>query len=193
MATTQPQPFRLNVSDAALEQLQQRLKLARLPDELEEAGWEYGAPLADVKRLVARWQNGFDWRKAEAQINELPQFTKDIAVEGFDTLNIHFVHSKSTVNGAIPLLIIHGCEFLHADWSSEEMCLYFGCLLVGPGHFYEVKKVLPLLTAKSPDHPSFHVVAISLPGYGLSEGPKKKGFHRLQYAEVSTCIQKVHP
>jgi pimeloyl-ACP methyl ester carboxylesterase len=54
----------------------------------------------------------------------------------------------------------------------------------GPGHFLEVEKVLPLLTAASPGHPSFHVVAPSLPGYGFSEGPSQKGFVLSKYAEV---------
>ena len=54
----------------------------------------------------------------------------------------------------------------------------------GPGHFLEVRKILDLLTAKSADHPSFHVVALSLPGYGFSEAPKKTGFGPRQYADV---------
>jgi pimeloyl-ACP methyl ester carboxylesterase len=49
----------------------------------------------------------------------------------------------------------------------------------------EVQKILPLLTEASPDHPSFHVVALSLPGYGFSDAPKKKGFAISQFAEVS--------
>jgi hypothetical protein len=56
--------------------------------------------------------------------------------------------------------------------------------MLGPGSFIEVRKILPLLTSASPDQPSFHVVALSLPGYGFSEAPKKKGFKAAQYAEV---------
>ncbi|KAF9568764.1 alpha/beta-hydrolase, partial [Agrocybe pediades] len=131
--------------------------------ELEDAGWDYGVPLADVKRLVTRWKEGYDWRKHEKQINaELPQFTRDIEVDGFGKLNIHYVHKKSDGEDAIPLLFVHG-------W---------------PGSFLEVRKILPLLIQKSEDHPSFHVVALSLPGYGFSEAPKKKGFAIAQYAEV---------
>lgn len=59
---------------------------------------------------------------------------------------------------------------------------------VGPGHFMEVSKILPLLTASSEKHPSFHVVAFSLPGYGFSEAPKKKGFSVAQFAEVSRLL-----
>ena len=58
----------------------------------------------------------------------------------------------------------------------------------GPGHFLEVRKLLPLLTKGSPDHPSFHVVTFSLPGFGFSEAPQKKGFAGKQYAEVCDPI-----
>jgi hypothetical protein len=63
---------------------------------------------------------------------------------------------------------------------------------LGPGSFYEVRKLLPLLTESSPDHPSFHVVALSLPGYGFSEAPRKQGFVGKQYAEVyfHTCMRR---
>ncbi len=54
----------------------------------------------------------------------------------------------------------------------------------GPGSFLEAKKIIPLLVASTPEHPSFHVVAPSLPGFGFSEAPKKKGFATAQYAEV---------
>ena len=56
----------------------------------------------------------------------------------------------------------------------------------GPGSFLEVRKILPLLVEVSPGHPSFHVVALGLPGFGFSEAPKKKGFEFTQYAEVRT-------
>lgn len=119
MTTSDPQPFRVDISTAALDDLQQRLKLTRFPDELNDAGWDYGAPLADIKRLVARWQDGYNWRREETKINdELPQFTTDIEVEEFGTLNIHFVHKKSPVADAIPLLFCHGCE----SSSSYDYC-----------------------------------------------------------------------
>ncbi|KIY50444.1 alpha/beta-hydrolase [Fistulina hepatica ATCC 64428] len=158
------QPFFISVSDEELAQLQARLKLTRLPDEIDEAGRDYGEPLADIRRLVTRWQNGYDWRVHEAALNaELPQFTRDIEIDGFSAMNIHYVHKKSTVQGAIPLLFVHG-------W---------------PGSFIEVRKILPLLTAASPEHPSFHVVALDLPNYGFSEGPKKRGFDLSKYGEVA--------
>ncbi|KAI0326532.1 alpha/beta-hydrolase [Cubamyces sp. BRFM 1775] len=166
MSANTEKPFKVSIPDEDIELLHKKLELARFPDELEEAGWLYGAPLADVKRLVARWKDGFDWRQSEAQINALPQFTRDIEVEGFGTLNIHYVHQRSDVEDAVPLLFIHG-------W---------------PGHFLEVRKLLPLLTKSSPDHPSFHVVTFSLPGFGFSEAPQKKGFAGKQYAEVANAL-----
>lgn len=102
-------PFTLAVPDADLALLRKKLELVRLPDELDGAGWDYGVPLADIKRLVDRWQDDFDWRKAEAGINKLPMFTRDIEVDGFGTLNIHYVHQKSEVKNSIPLLFVHGC------------------------------------------------------------------------------------
>jgi len=160
------QPFTFAVPHSELEFLHNKLDLARLSDELDGAAWDYGAPLADIKRLVARWKEGYDWRAAEAGINEIPQFTRDIEVDGFGTLNIHYIHQKSAVKNAVPLLFLHG-------W---------------PGHFLEVKKMLPLLTVASPDHPSFHVVAPSLPNFGFSEAVKKPGFSGDQYAEAANKL-----
>ena len=156
-------PFRISIPDSELELLGQKLALVRFPDEIQNVGKLQGLPLADIKRLVQRWSSGFDWRAQEVKINEeLPQFTRDIDVDGFGTLNIHYVHKKSIVGGAIPLLFVHG-------W---------------PGSFLEVRKILPLLVNTSPEEPSFHVVALSLPGFGFSEAPKQLGFKLAQFAEV---------
>ncbi|TCD63169.1 hypothetical protein EIP91_005897 [Steccherinum ochraceum] len=154
--------FKVSIPDSDLEILRRKLELVRLPDELDESGWEYGSPLADIRRLVSRWKEGFDWRAVEAKINELPQFTRDIDVDRFGSLNIHYVHVKSEAKDAIPLLFVHG-------W---------------PGHILEASKLIPLLTSSSGDHPHFHVVALSLPGFGFSEGAKRKGFKIEQYAET---------
>ncbi|KAJ7863481.1 Alpha/Beta hydrolase protein [Mycena olivaceomarginata] len=156
-------PFKISIPDALLDRLRQKLALTTLPDELEGAGWEYGVPLADVKRLVARWSNGYDWRLHEAQLNKLPQFTRPISVDGHGTLTIHYIHQRSAVPGAIPLLFVHG-------W---------------PGSFLEARKIVPLLSEKSQDHPSFHVVVLGLPGYGFSEGPSTK---RVRYASVGVKL-----
>ncbi|KAJ7832086.1 Alpha/Beta hydrolase protein [Mycena olivaceomarginata] len=144
--------FKIAVPDALLDQLRQKLALVTFPDELEGAGWEYGVPLADVKRLVARWSNGYDWRHHEAQLNKLPQFTRPCA-----PAKLFFNVNHSNANSS---------------------------LILGPGSFLEARKIVPLLSEKSADHPSFHVVVLGLPGYGFSEGASKPGFDIAQYAEV---------
>ncbi|KAN0114034.1 Alpha/Beta hydrolase fold [Russula decolorans] len=154
--------FQISVPDDALALLQRKLADVRFPDELRDVGWDYGAPLSDVKRLVNKWKDGYDWRAHERELNQLPMFTRDIDVEGFGILNIHYIHQRSELESAIPLLFVHG-------W---------------PGSFIEVTKMLPLLTATEAGHPSFHVVAPSLPGYAWSQAPSKRGFRTTHYAEL---------
>ena len=116
--------FRIDVPEEQISTLQKKLALTNLPDEIEDAGWDYGAPLADIRRLVSRWKEGYDWRKYEAQLNdELPQFTRDIEVDGHGTLNVHYVHKKSEVVDAIPLLFVHGCE-LNLFWMHNLLIVY---------------------------------------------------------------------
>ena len=103
------QPFSNDVADAEIEKLKHKLSLAQFPDELEGAEWDYGAPLSDVRRLTQYWLSDFNWREQEERLNRLPQYTTDIQVDGFDPLKVHFVYQKSDVDGAIPLLFIHGC------------------------------------------------------------------------------------
>ena len=102
-------PFTVAVPNDRLDRLRKKLELAEFPDELDDAGWDYGAPLADVKRLTAYWKDEFDWRKQEANINKLPQYQTQIRVDGYEALNIHFIHQKSDNPKAIPLLFVHGC------------------------------------------------------------------------------------
>lgn len=155
-------PYTITVPDTELEKLAQKLSVASLPDELDDASWGYGASLADIKRLTQYWKDGFDWRREESKINELPNFRTAIEVDGFGSLDIHFVHQKSNVEKAIPLLFSHG-------W---------------PGNFLEVSKLLPLLSGGGEEAPAFHVVAPSLPNFGFSSGVTKKGFSLSQYAET---------
>lgn len=106
------EPYRISVPDDDLKRLHAKLDVADFPDELDEAGWDYGAPLADIKRLTTYWKDGFDWRKQEIEMNRLPNFQTKIELDGFETLNIHFVYQKSDVKNAIPLLFVHGCKDL---------------------------------------------------------------------------------
>ncbi|KAI1803099.1 epoxide hydrolase 1 [Daldinia bambusicola] len=160
------EPFRIAVPDQAIETLKAKLALATFPRETTFSNDNnYGAQLDDIKRLATAWRDTFNWREAEAKLNDaLPQFTTRIAVDGHeDDLKVHFVHARSERKDAIPLLFCHG-------W---------------PGSFIEVIKILPLLTAGAgDDEPAFHVVAPSLPNYGFSQGTSKPGFGISQHAEV---------
>ncbi|KAL8988387.1 MAG: hypothetical protein Q9169_008564, partial [Polycauliona sp. 2 TL-2023] len=86
------QPYQSSIPDARLDLLKRKLSLASLPDELEDSGWDYGAPLADIKRLLKYWQEQYDWRHHEAQMNKIPQFMTKVSVKGFGDLDVHFVH-----------------------------------------------------------------------------------------------------
>lgn len=158
-------PFKIAVPDAELEKLKTKLSLATFPQDVEMSdSWSYGTPLKDIKRLATYWQNGFDWRAAESKLNsQLSQYTTTVTVDGFDPIDLHFVHQKSDRQDSIPLLFSHG-------W---------------PGSFYEAVKLLPYLTSPTdPTHPSFHVVVPSLPNFGFSGRVTKPGFGPNQYAEA---------
>jgi len=72
------EPYTISVPDSKLRRLAQKLEATEFPDELEQVGWDYGAPLADVKRLTIYWKDKYDWRAQEAKINELPNFKTTI-------------------------------------------------------------------------------------------------------------------
>jgi microsomal epoxide hydrolase len=141
-------PFKIAVPDAVLADLKERLARTRFPSEIEGSGWDYGTNLAYLRELVTYWRTSFDWRAQERRLNQLPQFTTQI-----DGLTLHFVHQRSSRTDAVPLVFVHG-------W---------------PGSIVEVTKVIGPLTEPPPGEVAFHVVAISLPGYGFSEKPKQPG------------------
>jgi hypothetical protein len=108
---TSPTPYTIDIPQEAVDKVKQRLELSTFPDELDAQNqWQYGAPLSDIKRLANYWKNDFDWRKAEEKLNKLPQFTSKVQVAGFGDVELHFIHQKSEVENAIPLLFCHGCE-----------------------------------------------------------------------------------
>ena len=120
--------------------------------------------MSDVKRLAKHWETKFDWRKAEAQLNELPNYGKKVQVEGFDDVDVHFVWQEFKSECYSAILFVHG-------W---------------PGSFIKVTKLLPLLKAGEKEgKPAFHVVAPSLPNFGCSSKVTRPGFALSQYAE--TC------
>jgi hypothetical protein len=87
-----PESYKIAVSDQALEDLKQRLSTAKFPDQLEyedQDVWQFGTPVADIRRLVNYWKEDFDWRKVEATINEMPHYQTNVNVDGFGDLGIH--------------------------------------------------------------------------------------------------------
>lgn len=159
-----PVSFKINIPDTELDVLRKKLELVRLPEEPRGYTAEQGVPLTEMEDLTEYWRTTYlpNWREHEAKLNELPMFTTNVTTQDFGDLNIHFVHQRSTVPGAIPLLFVHG-------W---------------PGGYFEVTKLLPLLTAGGADTPAFHVVAPSLPGFGFSDPVNKRGFNLRHHGEV---------
>ncbi|KAJ1302762.1 hypothetical protein OPQ81_003071 [Rhizoctonia solani] len=153
-------PFTISVADSQLEELRKKLELTRLPDELnlpDYQEWEWGIPLGVLKIAIAYWRTQYDWRAVEGRINRtLPQFTTYVESTKHGQQEVHFVHKRSSNPNAIPLIFVHG-------W---------------PGSFLEVSKIIDELTnPKDPKHPSFHVVAPSLPGYVFSQRASTPGMN----------------
>jgi len=151
-------PFKIGIPEEELSLLQQKLKLARIAPSYTDWRDENGLDSTFIRNIVDYWRTEYDWRSEEAEINKIPQFMTQIEVsDGFGSLDVHFAHSQSSKQDAVPLIFIHG-------W---------------PGSFIEVSKGLKRLNDEG-----FHVVAPSLPGYGFSGYPKKKGFDLRKVAEV---------
>ena len=100
---TEVRPFRVEIPQADLDDLQARLGRVRWPDELPGVEWSYGVPLDYVRELVDHWRSGFDWRAQEARVNAHPQFTTTI-----DGQRVHFLHVRSPEPDALPLICTHG-------------------------------------------------------------------------------------
>ena len=146
-------PFRIEVAEADLRDLRERLQRTRWPESETVDDWSQGVPLAYLMDLCAYWAEDYDWRATESRLNALPQFRTWI-----DGLGIHFLHLRSPHPDALPLVITHG-------W---------------PGSIVEFLKVIGPLsnpTAHRGDAvDAFHVVCPSLPGYGFSDKPAGRGW-----------------
>jgi pimeloyl-ACP methyl ester carboxylesterase len=146
-------PFHVHVPDEALDDLHKRLDMTRWPDREIVNDRSQGAQLDKVHGLVSYWRNRYDWRKAEAKLNALPQFTTTI-----DGEEIYFIHVKSKYPNAMPLIITHG-------W---------------PGSVFEMLKVIgpltdPVAYGGKPED-AFDVVIPAMPGYGFSAVPHRTGW-----------------
>ena len=151
---TEIRPFRVDMPDDAIADLRQRIAAARWPSKELVDDRSQGVQLATIQELAHYWTAGYDWRKCEAQLNALPQFTTEI-----DGVDIHFIHVKSRHEGALPLIITHG-------W---------------PGSVIEMLGVIGPLTDPTAHGGSaedaFHLVVPSIPGYGFSAEPAEVGWN----------------
>lgn len=112
MTSTAIRPFRVDVPQAELDDLQDRLARTRWPDDYEGVGWDYGADLATMQELATYWRDGYDWRRQEAYLNSFPHFTAEL-----DGEELTFIHVRGTGPDPIPLLLLHGwpdsvCRYL---------------------------------------------------------------------------------
>jgi pimeloyl-ACP methyl ester carboxylesterase len=160
-------PFRVDVPEAELADLRRRIEATRWPDRETVPDRSQGAQLAELDELVRYWGTDYDWRKAEAQLNALPQFVTTI-----DGVDFHFIHARSGHPNALPLIITHG-------W---------------PGSVFEQIKIIGPLTdptafgGRAED--AFDVVIPSLPGFGFSSRPTETGWGVERVAHAWDVLMK---
>src|SRR5262249_9495791 len=153
VGVTEIRPFRIDVPEAALDDLRDRLARTRWPEAETVDDWSQGIPLAYVHELCRYWATEYDWRARERYLNGFPQLRTPI-----DRRGLPFLHVRSPEPDAFPLVLTHG-------W---------------PGSVVEFHKVIGPLTdpvAHGGDAAdAFHVVCPSLPGYGFSDRPAAPGW-----------------
>lgn len=160
-------PFKVQIPDADIKDLRQRVIATRWPDKETVADASQGAQLANLRQLVSYWGSKYDWRKAEAKLNDFPQFMTNI-----DGVDIHFIHVRSKHANAMPLIITHG-------W---------------PGSIFEQLKIIRPLTdptnfgGKAED--AFDVVIPSVPGFGFSSKPTEIGWGLERIAHAWDILMK---
>ncbi|MBO0841096.1 MAG: epoxide hydrolase [Sciscionella sp.] len=145
--TTEIRPFRIDIGQDQLDDLNRRLDATRWTDGVAEVGWAQGIPLDYTKKLVDYWRNTYDWYAQQDRLNSFGQFRTEI-----DGHNVHFIHVRSAEPNALPLILTHG-------W---------------PGSIVEFLDLIGPLTDPvahgGTAEDAFHVVIPTIPGYGFS-GP----------------------
>ena len=150
---TEIRPFRVDMPDEAIADLRRRIGAARLPSKELADDRSQGVQLAAIEERARYWASDYDWRRCEARLNALPQFTTEI-----DGVDIHFIHVRSQHENALPLIMTHG-------W---------------PGSIIELLETIGPLTDPAAHGGSaedaFHLVLPSIPGYGFSGEPAELGW-----------------
>jgi pimeloyl-ACP methyl ester carboxylesterase len=160
-------PFHFHATDAQLADLHRRIEATRWPDKELVTDASQGVPLATMQALAKYWGTAYDWRKFEARLDALPQFTTEI-----DGESIHFIHVRSKEKNALPVIITHG-------W---------------PGSVAEQMKIIDALTNPTAHGgtaaDAFDVVIPSLPGYGFSGKPTSTGWDPIRIARAWVVLMK---
>jgi pimeloyl-ACP methyl ester carboxylesterase len=158
-------PFRVNVAEAELTELRRRINATKWPERETVTDASQGVQLATMQALARYWATEYDWRKAEARLNAVPNFITEI-----DGLDIHFIQVRSKHENALPLIVTHG-------W---------------PGSIVEQLKIIEPLTEPTAHGGSasdaFHVVIPSIPGYGFSGKPTTTGWDPGHIARAWTVL-----
>src|SRR5262245_44138427 len=160
-------PFSINYPDEAIADLRARINATKWPEKEQVTDASQGVQLATMQKLAQYWATEHDWRKVEARLNALPQFTTEI-----DGLDIHFIHVRSKHEDALPIIVTHG-------W---------------PGSIIEQLKIIEPLTNPTAHGGSasdaFHVVIPSLPGYGFSGKPTTNDWEPAHIARAWAELMK---
>jgi pimeloyl-ACP methyl ester carboxylesterase len=165
--TTGVQPFQIDIPQEQLDDLRRRVSATRWPTKELVSDRSQGVQQATVEALARYWTNEYDWRKFEARLNTIPQYTTMI-----DGVEIHFIHVRSQHENALPLIMTHG-------W---------------PGSVAELLDTIGPLTdptahgGKAED--AFHLVLPSLPGYGFSGQPAELGWHSGRIAQAWATLME---
>ena len=162
------EPFRIDVPQAQIDDLRQRLMRTRWPEPQTVADWSQGVPLDVITDLCRYWRGAYDWRATERRLNDIPQYRTVI-----DGLPIHFLHVRSRRPDAVPVVLTHG-------W---------------PGSFLEFEQAAALLADPPSGETAFHVVVASLPGYAFSGRPSTTGWdiHRIARAWCELMTRLDYP
>src|SRR6202045_2506985 len=160
-------PFSINFPEEALGDLRRRINATKWPEQEQVPNASQGVQLATIQKLARRWATDYDWRKVEARLNALPQFITEI-----DGLDIHFIHVRSKLDNALPMIVTHG-------W---------------PGSVIEQLKIIDPLTNPTAHGGSaadaFDLVIPSLPGYGFSGKPATTGWDPVRIARAWIALMK---
>jgi pimeloyl-ACP methyl ester carboxylesterase len=158
---TEIRPFQIDIPEEELAELRRRIEATRLPSKELVEDRSQGVQLATIQALARYWVTDYDWRKAEAKLNALPQLTTEI-----DGVDVHFIHVRSPHEDALPLIMTHG-------W---------------PGSVIELLETIGPLTDPTAHggraEDAFHLVLPSLPGYGFSSEPTALGWNAGRVAQA---------